>query len=239
MAWHDLRQRYKRSWIGIGWIGVSFAIFMSVKIFVFGAMVDTSIAYYAAHVTVGYLLYRLIANAVIGGTGVFVSSQNWIKSEPLPIMVHVYKLMTNNFMLFAIMAVPALGICAYFRVYHLQALFSLTPTLLIYAINTVSIATIVGIISARYRDVMHFSSTVMQVAYFLSPVLWIPPETGPRAIAAQINPITHFVALLRTPMLDGTIPWSSWLIVLGITVFSAAASLLLFITSRRKLIFWL
>ena len=96
-----------------------------------------------------------------------------------------------------------------------------------------------GVISARYRDVMHFSATIMQVAYFLTPVLWIPPETGPRAIAAVVNPFSHYIAILREPLLDGTVPYFSWLVVLGCTLTLLLLSLVFFAVSRRKIVFWL
>ena len=239
LAWHAMRQRYRRSWIGIGWLGVSFAVFMTVKIFIFGGFMSSDMGYYAGHLTIGYLIYRLISNAVTGSCAVFVGAQTWIKSEPLPLSVHVYKMMMNNFIIFAITAVPALAICAYVGAYNIMALVWLLPSLALYAFTTVCIGLLLGVISARYRDIMHFSQTAMQVAYFLSPILWIPPETGPRAMAAFLNPITHYVALLRQPMLEGTIPLLSWVISLSCSLVIALLAILFFATSRRKLILWL
>ena len=104
---------------------------------------------------------------------------------------------------------------------------------------TVSVGLFLGVLSARYRDIMHFSSTVMQIAYFLTPVLWVVPEEGPRALAAQINPFTHFIAILREPIMDGTVPVESWWVVLGCTVALMLLALVFFAMSRRKIIFWL
>ncbi|GAB5459478.1 MAG: hypothetical protein Hens3KO_25080 [Henriciella sp.] len=212
---------------------------MGVKVFVFGAISGASIGYYAAHLTMGYLIYRLIANGVIGGSGVFVGAQNWIKAEPLPLSVHVYKTMMNNFFIFLLSAIPAISICAYFQVYHFAALQWLVPALLIYAINTIWIGLLFGIISARYRDIMHFSTTAMQVLYFLSPVLWIPPEEGIRALAAKLNPITHYLAILRQPMIDGTVPYYSWGVVMSCTGIGLVFTFALFAFARRRLVFWL
>lgn len=239
LAWHYLRQRYKRTWIGMSWIGVSFALFMIAKIFVFGAMMGESISYYAVYLTLGYLIFRLISNAVTGSSGVFVGARTWISSEALPLSIYVFQMMTNNFIIFFITLVPAIGIFIWSGHYHLSGLVWFIPCLVVYAICTVSVGLLLGVISARYRDVMHFSATIMQVAYFLTPVLWVPPETGPRAIAAVVNPFSHFIAILREPILDGTVPYFSWLVVLGCTGGLLLLSLLFFAVSRRKIIFWL
>lgn len=239
MAWHSLRQRYKRTWIGIGWIGVSYAIFMSVKIFIFGSVMSDNLSYYAAHVCIGYLIFRLIANAVTGSSSVFVSAQTWIKSEPLPISVHVYQMMMNNLIIFMIMAIPAIAISTFFGIYNVEGAIWLLPALAMYGVTTVCVGLLLGVIAARYRDLMHFSATVMQVAYFLSPVLWIPPESGPRAWVAMVNPFTHYIAILRQPMVDGTAPGLSWAICGMLTGALLILALIFFTTSRRKLIFWL
>ena len=153
LAWHYLRQRYKRTWIGMSWIGVSFALFMIAKIFVFGAMMGESISYYAVYLTMGYLIFRLISNAVTGSSGVFVGSRTWISSESLPLSIYVFQMMMNNFMIFFITLVPAIGIFAWSGHYHLSGLLWFLPSLLIYAICTVCIGLFLGVISARYRDV--------------------------------------------------------------------------------------
>ena len=239
LAWQQLRQRYRRTWIGIGWIGVSFAMFMVAKIFVFGGLMGKSMDYYAGHLTLGYLIFRLISNAVTGSSSVFVSARTWISSEPLPLSVYVYQLMTNNFIIFAITAIPAAAICVWSGSYHIEGLIWLVPCLLVYAVCTICVGLFLGVISARYRDVMHFSATVMQIAYFLTPVIWVMPEEGARATAAYINPFTHFIAILREPIMDGTAPVDSWQIVLGCTGALMVLAVLFFATSRRKIIFWL
>ncbi len=239
MAWHGLRQRYKRSWLGLGWIALSFALFSGVKIFVFGALSDKPIAYFAGFLVIGYLIFRLIVNFVTGGAAVFVSATSWIKSEPLPLSVHIYKLMTNNLIVFAYSAVPALLFCVYFGVLNWSGLFVLPIVLIVYAINGLWISALMGVICVRHRDILHFVGTVMQIFYFVTPILWVPPETGPRALIANINPLTHYIAIFRTPILDGTIPWESWKWVAICTIVGAVVSFIVFMRSRRQIVFWL
>lgn len=238
LAWQQLRLRYRRTWIGIGWIGVSFALFMVAKIVVFSGLMGRSVGYYAAHLTVGYIIFRLIANAVTGSSAAFVSARTWISSERLPLSLYVYQMMMNNFIIFAITAVPAVLICIWSGTYNLLGILWVLPCFVVYALCTLCTGLFLGVISARYRDAMHFSGTVMSIAYFLTPVLWTVPEEGARATVAMINPFTHFIAILRDPILTGTVPLQSWVIVSGCTVTLVALALVFFTTSRRKIIFW-
>lgn len=239
LAWHEISQRYKRTWIGVGWIAVSFTLFTSVKIFVFGALSGETTASFAVHLILGFLVFRLLSAFVTGGATVFVSSQNWIKSEPLPITIHLFRLMATNFISFFIAGIPA--VVAVVLVGYLNWVFvlSVIPALVLFATFGVAIAAIMGTFCARYRDVIHFVATVMQILYFMTPILWVVPETGPRAMAAKFNPLTHFIELLRYPALEGAIPWVSWQIAGLTTIAVMIVAFLLFGHSRSKLIFWL
>jgi len=239
LAWNDLYQRYKRTWIGMGWIALSFALFALVKIFIFGPMTGKSLSFYGPYLAVGFLSFRLISNFISNGANVYVGAQSWIKSEPLPLSVHLYKLLTSNFIIFGFMTVPSVLICLFFGVSDPLVLAVLPFALITYALNGVWLSSLIGIMCARHRDLMHFVTTIMQVLYFATPILWVAPETGIRATLANINPLTHFIAILREPVLKSTIPWDSWKLMGIYTIVGLTISFLVFAQSRKRLIYWL
>lgn len=239
IAWHGLHQRYKRTWIGMGWIGLSFALFIIVKISIFGPLSNKPIEFYAVNLGVGFLAFRFISNSIVGGGSLFVGSQNWIKSEPLPLSVHIYKLVLNNLIIFFFSGVPVVVLCLFFGVINVNFLLSFPIVIAVYAINAAWVATIMGIICARFRDILHFTGTVMQMLYFATPILWVAPETGFRAKVALYNPLTHYISIFREPILSGSVPLQSWLIVGVITVCGLVLTFFTFARSRLKLIFWL
>jgi ABC-type polysaccharide/polyol phosphate export permease len=93
---------------------------------------------------------------VTQGASVFVASHNWIKSEPLPLSVHVFSLMANSFVTFSVAAIPTLIVCFLYGNISAVSLLSVPACLLIYAINGVWVSAMIGAISARHRDVLHF-----------------------------------------------------------------------------------
>lgn len=239
LAWNSLHQRYKRTWIGMGWIALSFALFALVKIVIFGPLAGKDLAFYAPFLAVGFLTFRLISGFIAGGSNVFVSAQNWIKSEPLPISVHVYKLAMMNLITFGFAAIPAILICLYYGDFYPKVLIAVPAALLLIAINGVFVSILLGIVCTRHRDVSQFMATAMQMLYFATPILWVPPETGLRATLAKVNPLTHYLAIIREPTLHNAIPWTSWKIVGIITVVLIITSFYIFAQTRRKLIYWL
>lgn len=244
LAWHELSLRYKRTWIGVGWISLSFALFTAAKIFVFSTLSGTSTAAFSIHLILGYLVFRLLSAFVNGGSSVFVSAQNWIKSEPLPLSIHLYRLAATNFISFAFAAIPAFLATVYLQVaymggIHSNFVLSILPASLMYVAFGLCVAMIVGTYCTRYRDILHFVATFMQILYFITPILWVAPESGPRAILAHINPLTHFVDILRQPAIDGNIPYDSWMIASASLIVLFVVGILSFGHYRSKIVYWL
>ena len=58
LAWNTLNLRFKRSWLGLWWISLSFAVFAIVKIFIFGPVMREEIAFFGPFLVIGFLFYR-------------------------------------------------------------------------------------------------------------------------------------------------------------------------------------
>lgn len=239
VAWSDLRLRYRRTWLNLGWVALSFALFALVKITIFGPLSGRPLEEYAAWLVGGFLVFRFVSNSIAGGSNVFTAGSRFILSEPLPLFLHPLKLMATNVMTFGFSTLAGIAICLAFGLFNPMFLAMWPIAVLVYAFNGVWASVIVGTLCTRHRDLMHFVGTVMQVLYFATPILWVPPETGFRATVALYNPFTHYIAILREPLMRGEIPWLSVWVVAGCTTVLAVAGFLVFWRARRRIIFWL
>jgi lipopolysaccharide transport system permease protein len=79
----------------------------------------------------------------------------------------------------------------------------------------------------------------MRLAFFITPVIWIPDQLGERAYLALFNPFTYFLELIREPLL-GRIPDAhTWALALAVTVVGCAATALVFSRFRSRVPYWL
>ena len=85
------------------------------------------------------------------------------------------------------------------------------PALLIYAVTSVWLAAILAPLCARYRDLFHAVQTSMRLIFFATPILWMPSSSGRLMLLAKLNPISHFVAIVRDPLMYDRFPADSWL----------------------------
>lgn len=235
LAWEAFRNRYHRTIIGPVWVTISFLAFVSVKIFIFGAILRIDGNYYAVHLTLGFMVWNYMSTVVNGGTQAFVGSRNWILGIRAPLTVFV---MQNNYgalLNFIFVSLAGYGIAMWLEPFEWQQfLVSLGGmALVIFALFWAQLA--LAIVAVFFRDVIQLVATVMRITFFLTPILWLPDSLGSRAIFVDYNPFTHLIAIVRAPILDGGADPLNYYVVAGLTGAAIIFSVVLLALTRRRI----
>ncbi|NNU14798.1 ABC transporter permease [Parvularcula sp. ZS-1/3] len=238
-AWDEIQNRYRRSVFGLAWIGLSFILFVAAISIFFGAFAELDSGAFVSYVAIGFAAYQFLIANVVDGCHVFARAAGWVKSSNLPYSVYVYKGVSRALFPFFIHLFIALLILPFFGWRpNGNALFAI-PALLLFTLTAVPLQFLLGLLAARWRDVGHLVQAISRIFFFTSPVLWVYAETtGIRRDLADFNPMTHFIAILRDPLL-GVSPsayhWGlslSWLVCISIVAVLVGGAM------RRRLPFW-
>ena len=239
LAWHDWRRRYRRSLLGAAWIFVSFGLFIAVKILIFGALSSQPQAFFAVWLSTGFLVWTFIQSSIVEGCNTFISVGRWIKGTSLPYLIYVFQSVTRGLIQFAI---STLAVVILLMVYPPVGFWSVLTTFAsipVLLINSIWVQLLLGVLCAQHRDIVHLAQTLIRLLFFLTPILWVPSAFGRFGVYAMYNPMTHYIAIFREPLVSGTIPVTSWIVVGVCTLAGVIASIWLFAVNRRRLVFWL
>jgi len=97
---------------------------------------------------------------------------------------------------------------------------------------------LLGMICARFRDVPPIVASIVQVVFFVTPIVWPPSALGPNAWWAVLNPLYTSIDVMRGPLLGESVSPHSWTILLGTTVVNCTVSFLFFARFRSRIAFW-
>jgi ABC-type polysaccharide/polyol phosphate export permease len=237
---NDIRLRYRRSVIGQNWQTLNIGILVVAISFVYASLLKVSFTEQLVYLASAYVIWLLMQALVTEGCQAFMSSDQMLLNYRLPLSVCAYQLVLRNLAVFGhslLLLVPIFFITGHG--YPVQALL-LVPALALYALNGLWVALVLGILSARFRDIPQFVSSFMQIAFLVTPVLY-----SPTSISAQhrgfvdMNPFAHFLAIGRDPLLGKWPPSTSYVVVVCITGVGLACALAVFARTRRRLTFWL
>ena len=102
-----------------------------------------------------------------------------IQQVKLPFSLHAYRLVYRNVLILAhnFVIIPIVLVIFPHRI-EWTRLLELVPGLVLVALNGVWISIFLGMISARFRDVPPIVASIVQVVFFMTPIVW--PAAGAR-----------------------------------------------------------
>jgi ABC-type polysaccharide/polyol phosphate export permease len=79
----------------------------------------------------------------------------------------------------------------------------------------------------------------MQIAIFATPVMWQISNLGENTLIADINPLYHWLELVRGPLTGALPSTSSWIASIASAVLGTALAVLLLRRASRRIAYWL
>jgi ABC-type polysaccharide/polyol phosphate export permease len=234
LALEDFKATYKRTLIGPLWVAASFAAFVGVKIFIFGSLNQLGGGeYFSGYVTLGFMMWTYLANAVNSGVNAFTSSRNWILGVSMPYSVFIFQKIALSLLNLAFVVVAAALILTMFMSISAKAYLLALSGIAVTVISLFWVQLLLAVLGVFFRDIIQLVSTIMRIMFFLTPIIWMPAAIGARANFVQWNPFTHYLAIVRAPILDGELPLISLYIVFGIGGLAAILAIFAFGFARK------
>jgi len=239
LGWNDIRQKFRRSLLGPFWLTISTAIMLVALGFVYAALFKMDLNQYFPYLAAGIVTWSLISSLVIEGCQTFIGVEPMIKQIRLPFTVHALRVVWRNILVFFHNIVIVVVVVLIFaKLPGLLPLLCLLAGLALFTLNGVWICLLLGLICTRYRDMPPMVASIIQLVFFVTPILWHPSLLAGRQRIINFNPFYHFIELLRAPMLDTVPSPTTWGAVLGITVAGWLLTLLTFWRYRRRISYW-
>jgi ABC-2 type transport system permease protein len=263
LGWQDIKQRYRRSVIGPLWITISMGVTAVGLGILYSLLFHHAISVFLPYVTTGFIVWGFINGCLTEGMDTFIANEGLIKHLPAPLTVYALRtvwrqtlMMLHNLIVYVIMLLIFFG--SLDHPYQMTApggqihpgigLWSLTaiPAFVLLALNGMWLTLMMGIISTRYRDIPQVVNSVIQLAFYLTPIVWSPDDLFGNGqthsqwakVLFQLNPLYHFVQVMRAPLTGQHVDWWSWATVGGITVIGWALALVVMRNYRARVSYW-
>lgn len=237
---NDIRQRYRRSTVGPFWITASIAVLVIGLGVLYSAIFNQPIKEYLPYVATGFVVWSLIGGMITEGCTTFLEAEGYAKQLTLPLSVYVLRTLFRNLFTFAHNLIIVPFVWLIFLVPIGWSFLLVIPGVLLIALNGFWIMLLLGTLSARFRDLPQIVSSVMQVIFFLTPVIFRSDQLTPAAHAAMdLNPFAALLALARDPLV-GRVPTAfEYGFVIGILLFGWALALPIYAKFRTRITYWL
>ena len=240
LATGELRRRYARSKLGQVWILLSTAIMITSMGLVWSHLWKQPVAETLPFIAVGMVTWQLINGIATEATTVLSANENYFHNQYLPASTIIYSLIYKHVLTFAMNIVVPITIALVFgsplQVYALASLWGLTIVLT----TCFWVGFMLAILCTWFRDLTQIVASILQITFFLTPVIWKPETLAPAVqYIATWNPFSMLLSVIRDPMLNRSVEPSVWVYTTILAFGGLALSLPFIGRFRRRLIYWL
>ncbi len=242
MATSEIRRRYRRTLIGPFWTTLSLAIFIGTMGILFPILWHTDVKTFLPFFSSGFIIWTFVSSTTTEACSTFLEVSGLIKQVPFPYSIYSNAVMTRNFLVMLHHLVIYAVIMLIFHVpMNLNTLLIIPAMLLLCFMGSWS-CILLGLLTARFRDVKQVVVSLLQIAMFLTPIFWRPSQVEDTVYAKFLvtaNPLFHFVAIARAPLLGEQPTLTNWLVVIGVSVFGWLMTMRVLTKYYKHVVFWL
>ena len=239
LAWRDINVQFERSAFGPLWMTLQAAAWIGAIVLVFGGIMGPH-REYSLYVAIGIVLYNFITVIVTDSSDIFVRNRIIIHSHPNPYFSYILRQVMYGVLQLCFQSLIVVFVFVFVQYPIASTALWAIPGLVLGVIMGLCLALNFSLLGLRFGDFRFAMLAIMRLGLFVTPILWTVEDGGPlKKIAAQINPMSHFISLVRMPLMGDMPPLESYMFVGACIIFSAILGGFLFVNLRRSIPMWI
>ena len=238
LGWLDIKLRYRGSILGPFWLTLSTGIMILAMGVLYSQLFHMQLQSYMPYLALSIVLWNTMGGVVQDACVCFTGAEGTIRATRLPFTIYASRAVIRNALVLAHNVIVIVAVIAYFDVWPGWTALVTLPGLAFWLVDSFAACLLLGTFCARFRDIPPIVGSVMQIAFFLTPIIWQPELIGDDAKWLLLNPFYPLIALVRDPLLNqapSVLIWLSAIIWSGLLCIAAG---LVFARLRGRLAFW-
>lgn len=243
LAFSDLRQKYRRSKLGIAWAFLQPLGMTLLLSYVIGNLFSQPMETYAPYIFSGLVVWDYVMNSAVGGCHALLSAQSYIKQFTYPYAIYTLRHTLAGLMNFLMAFGGLLLWVAIWKPEHIGTTWLVLPlALIVMFLAAWGLATICAFIAATFHDFTQLVVILLQAIWFVSPIFFEAGTFRANKLSYLVdyNPVYHVLQLFRAPLLHGAWPEPvNYLYSFGLVALFWLVAGLLIHRREKSLIFYL
>jgi lipopolysaccharide transport system permease protein len=239
LGWLDIRLRYRGSTLGPLWLTLSTGIMVGALGYLYAGIFHTDVHDYLPFLALSLVLWGFIATVVGESCTAFTESEGVVRAVRMPFFLFAIRLLIRNVLVLAHNVLVIAVVFVVFQVWPGARGLLAIPGLLLWAVDALALVLLLGTFCARFRDILPIVASVMQIAFFVTPVIWKPEQLGKGQALLWLNPFFDLLEIVRQPLLGVLAGADIWLGALLYSLVLWGLAWSMFARARGRIAFWM
>ncbi|MCI1437639.1 MAG: ABC transporter permease [Acetobacter indonesiensis] len=239
LGWLDVRLQYSGSTLGPFWLTLTTAVMVGAMGGIYSQLFHLKLQDYLPYISISLILWQNgLSTLIQESCGTFTRATDTLRSVTMPYTVQALRTTIRCGVMFSYTVIVPVVVFIIMGKWPGVTMLLALPALALWLIDCVAFCLLLGSVCARFRDIPPIVGSLLQIFFYVTPVIWEAKQLGPTATWLYLNPFYSMLDIVRMPFLGHVPSGLSWGIALGTSLILCLLSLFTFSRSRSKLAFW-
>ena len=202
----ELKIRYKRSKIGPMWYLLSFILKIIVLSGVYTVVLNKKPEEYIPYLLLGVSMWTYISSSMQYGSNSLISHCKYVFFDPDRVFLFVFKGVVRELLLSCLLLSWSVLFIAVSTELSFYGLIQATLGLLLCTVFIYLASSILALACLKYTDISHLFSSLMNIFFIATPVIWDFSDVPQVQEVMIYNPFFYLVEVVRYPLLGRILP---------------------------------
>jgi len=234
LAWKNVRLRYKSSLLGFFWTLLNPLIFLGIFLLIF-SQAFPQVPNYPVFALTGLVFWSFFSTVSGHMLGALVENAGVLKSLAVPPLAFPLGQLLAGLFNLTLSFVPLAVILFWFGWRPAPVHLLILPATALFTLFIFGIGLALCGLNVFFRDIGLLWSALLPAFFYLTPIAY-PPDLVPERLRwiAELNPLYHFIALMRAIIVEGAVPTAEvWITALLISAVAFSLGMAVHLMLRR------
>ncbi len=238
LAWLDIRLRYRGSMLGPLWLTLSTGLMVAAMGAIYSSILHIPARDYVPYLALSLVLWNFLSVLVTDSCHGYTLAEGMIRTMRMPYSLYAARIVLRNVFVLAHNIVVVIAVDLVLWRWPGPVAVLALPAMVLWLADALAVAILLGALCARFRDIPPIATSVLQMAFMVSAVIFRPELLGGQQWLLAFNPFFTVLDVLRAPLMGEVPRWDSYVSAVCFSAVLCLAAWTLFVRVRGRIAFW-
>ncbi|QDH25095.1 ABC transporter permease [Neokomagataea tanensis] len=237
LGWMDIKLRYRGSVLGPFWLTLSTVVMIVAMGILYGYLLHAPLREYLPFLSLSLVVWGYFSSIINEASSIFVQNSALMHARRTPITLIALRFVIRQSLIALHNVVVVVAVFGLFRIIP-HNLWIAVLGIFIIIFDSFFVSLLIGILGARFKDISPVSSALMQVLFFVTPIIWKPSLIYSGRQYLLLDPFYAPLELLRGPLLGEGVRYSFIGVAFLQAIVLSGVTCVLFSRMRARIAYW-
>lgn len=233
-----IKFRFSRTKLGILWVLMGTILYVGSLSLVFSHVLNYPFNETISYISVSLIFWTFMSSTINESAQAFIVERTAIQNTACPILCYPFRVIFLNILYLLLNLTVIALILPIFGELTLASIYLFIPSVILFILVVAAASLLISIASIRFRDIPFLIQNLLQILFFVTPIIWRMEDMQGRFKVLEYNPLYLLIEMIRMPLLNSSVNGFFVFSCIGLLIVTTCLLCLVLKSCKHKIVYW-